>query len=371
MKIAIISDDGLPDARIEKLINTLSKIVNEIHFIGDFRGWSGIELSVEPVIHSVKWDRKVNLLLPPYFQWIFRKVRKILESIKPDIVIACNLVSGYIVDKLGYPMILDYHEVWSLLLKYIEPPTFLRKLTYKRRCSKYPVLEEVLVKKYPTITISDNARRYFMEKYGVSNIYVVKNYPSKLEVARIVFTELDCRIKYFSYIGRDLVFFDGQTYRDMRPVIKALDNIWSKRKDFRVLLLGTRESTREYIDALGRRKHIELYDTLSKSHYGLLTYKPSPVQYLVNPNKPYMYAHSGTLPIITSSIEEIARDLGKYSIIVDADNYSDSLLETLETILNMECEEINGLRKKIYEYSRKKLIWEKQEDTILDLLKKI
>ncbi|MCD6300928.1 MAG: glycosyltransferase [Staphylothermus sp.] len=373
MRVLIVSEDGLPDIRVEKMINTLSKIVNEIYFVGDFRGWSGIGLSVKPKIYSVKWDRKVNLLLPPYFQWAFRKVKKVLESIRPDIVIACNLVAGYMIDKLGYPMIFDYHEVWSLQLKYISPPTLPRKLTYKRRVRLYPKLEELLLSKYPVITISNNARQYFIEKYGISEskIFVVKNYPSILEINNIEFNELDCKNIVFAYMGKDLVFFDGQTYRDLRPTLSVLDKLWIEMKNFKVYLVGSKKSIRQYIEAFGRKKHIYIYNVFTKTHFGILSYKPSPVHYLVNPNKAYMYSHSGSIPVITDTMKEIVSEIGRYSFIVSSINFEESLYSTYKSILESDYEETNKMRRRIFEYARQNLIWEKQEKTIFSALKSI
>lgn len=324
------------------------------------------------IIHNVKWGRKVNLLIPPYFQWTRRKVKKILDNIKPDLVIACNLVAGYIVDTIGYPMILDYHEVWSLQLEYIEPITLPRKITYMRRKNKYPRLEEELVKNYPVITISYNAKKYFVDKYGVpdSMIFVVKNYPSMLEVENLEFREVDCKNYRFSYIGKDLVYFDGQTYRDLRLTLKTLDKLWNENKNFTVYLVGVKGSNLPFVKALGRVRHIDIYNIVGKAHYGILSYKPYPVQYLVNPNKAYMYAHSGALPITTNSLEEIVNELKPYVIPIDKDNYSESLLDTYKSLLEMECYEINKWRREMITHARSKLLWENQENTILHAIKK-
>ncbi len=368
-KILFVSEDNLPDIRIEKMINTLSNMGEEIHFIGDYKGFTGIKLYKKPIIHRVKWDRKTNLLIPPYYIWVKKKVEKIIEEIKPDLIIAENLIAAYMLDELKQDFIFDYHEVWSLLLRYISPPTLLRRLTYLRRKKIYPKLEEKILPKYPLITISDNAAKYFKEEYGVARFTVVKNYPSKLEVKDILFNEIECSTKQFIYVGRDFVFFDGQQYRDLRPTVSILDKLWSSYKRFKIKLVGTSKANREYVEALGWIKHIDLYKILAIIHYGILTYKPSPPQYLVNPNKPYMYGHSGVIPLITGSIEEIVNDLGGYSIIIDPENYINSLEEKYREAIETDCETINKMRKRIYSYCREKLVWENQERKILSFIK--
>ncbi len=369
-RVLIVSEDGLPDIRVEKMMNTLARIAEEIHFIGEYRGFSGIELIKKPVIHNVTWSRRENLLIPPYYHFLARRVKKLVEEIKPELIIAVNLIAGSILDKYGYNFILDYHEAWSLLLEYIKPPSILRKVTYMLRKHRYPSLEEKLVTKYPFITFSNNAREYFREKYGIEKIYVVKNYPSILELKHVSYTELDCSKKYFVYIGRDLVFFDGQTYRDLRPTLSVLEELWRQRRDFKIKLIGYSGSPKPFIEGVGRVKHIEMYEHVIQTHYGILSYKPAKVQRIVNPNKPYIYGLAFSIPIVTSSLNEIVSDLGEYSILVDIDNYMDSLKKTYHDLLDMDCEEINKRRRTIHDYIVNNLLWEKQENIVLEAVKK-
>lgn len=370
-KILFVSEDCLPDIRVEKMMNTLSKITEEIHFIGCFKGFTGLKLDKKPIIHSVEWGRRENLLIPPYYQFLARKVDKIIRRIKPDVIIAVNLVAASILDKYGYDFILDYHEAWTLLLEYINPPTIPRRITYMIRKRKYPKLEEKILTRHVFITFSMRAKKYFYEKYGVTSSYVVKNYPSRRETEYFDYQPLECSTKKLVYIGKDLVFFDGQTYRDLRDTVKVLEELWSSRRDFEVILIGYRGEPRSFIKGIGRVQHIQMYKYLSQTHYGILTYKPvRKVQRIVNPNKPYQYGLAGSIPIITSSLEEIIEDLGQYSIIVDADNYLDSMKKTYREILDLECEELDRRRRDLVKHVSENLVWENQESVIYEVVKK-
>ncbi|OYT39149.1 MAG: hypothetical protein B6U89_04520 [Desulfurococcales archaeon ex4484_58] len=370
MRIVFVSEDGLPDFRVEKMMNTLSNLFDEIHFIGEFNGFSDFKLEKQPVIHNIKWGRSVNLFLEPYYSWTKRRVRKILKHINPDLVIAVNLVSASMLDDQGIPVIMDYHEVWSLLLNYIEPPTFSRKIVHIFKKIKYPKIEEEMVKKYPTITFSKYVAKYFMEKYGVRDMIVVKNFPSCKEYGKIAFRELSCDKILFAYIGKKTLRFDGQTYRDIRPTLEALDKLWRNNRNFQVLVAGLRESTLPFIKPLGWLKHVELYDAISRAHVGILSYKPSPIQYLVDPNKAYIYMHSGAVPVITSTHKELLETINNKAFIVDADNYEESLVKTYNEILEMDCSLLNSFRREVLDYARENLVWEKQDNMIVDFVKR-
>jgi len=370
LKIVFVSEDGLPDMRVEKMMNTLAPIADEIHFVGRFKRFSGFKLLKKPIVHSVEWDRKVNLFIEPYYTWVKNKVLRIIDDIKPDLVIAVNLVAGSMLYKTSYNVVMDYHEVWSLLLKYIEPQKFLSKITYFIRKHKYPALEEKLVSKYPTITFSKYTCKYFREKYGLTNSIVVKNFPSKHEFENIEFRELECGEKIFTYIGKMTLEYDGQSYKDIRPTIMVLDKLWSENKRFSVHVAGVKYSDKPYIKPLGWLQHIELYSVIRETHAGIHSYKPSPIQYLVDPNKVYIYMHSGATPVVTDTHRDLLETIGRKAFIVESSNYMDSLYRTYREIIEMDCMELNKFRKQAFEYARNNLVWEKQDTDIIDFIKR-
>ncbi len=370
MRVALISDDGLPDARIEKIINTLGEVADEIHFIGKFNGFTGIRIQKKPIIHNLNWRKETNLLLPPYYQWMTKKVGKILNEIRPDVIVASNPVSASIVDKFKYPMLFDYHEVWSIQLNYIKPINLKSEFAHLIRKKKYVELEEKLISNYVTLTISNSAKQYFYEKYGNSKTYVVKNYVSKYESDLVNLIPSNQSTKIFAYIGKDLSTYSGHLYRDMRITMAILDRLKKEDKRFKVIVVGSKKSMRTYIHPIGVVKHILIYKIISSSHFGLLTYYPSSFHRFINPNKFYMYVHSGLLPVITSSMTEIVEEMSQYVVSISAENYTSELYRKLKELIDMSDEELYKLRKQIREYARRNLIWERQNSTIIHALKK-
>ncbi len=370
MKIAIVSEDGLPDIRVEKLFNTFSKITSKLYFIGEYHGLTGISLTIKPEIYNIPWGRLVNLYIQPHHWITKRKVEKILDKIKPDLVVSINLVAADIVDSLKIPQIIDYHEVYSEMMKYVEPPNTIRKAIHWRRSKIYPKLEEKLLTKHPFITITPKAGKYFEEKYGVKHYITVRNYPSIKEYTPKENITLNCSIKRFYYIGRDILVYDGRLYRDMRSTRKILEELYREINNFEVLVAGIDDHNKPPFNGLGRLKHIELYSYQGRVHYGLITYVPKPIHRFFSPNKAYIYAHIGAVPIITETLEDLVNDLGEHAIIVAGNNYTEELYSKLGEAVSMDCGEIERRQLKLIDYARRRLVWERQEDEIIKFIEK-
>ncbi len=371
MKIAIVSEDGLPDIRVEKMINTLSKIASEIHYIGEYYGLTGLPLKAKPVIHRVKWGRPVNLHLPPHYGSAAEKVKELLNEVKPDLVVAVNLVAARIVEKSGYNMIIDYHEVYSETLKHVETYNPLRLITNRLRRRIYPRLEEELLPKHPFITISSEAGRLFEEKYGAGEYIVVRNYPSVLEAPeKIDWTEYCGNGRKIYYIGKDLLVYDGRKYRDMRNTRSILEKLYRSRGGFEVYIAGVRNGFSEPFYPLGRLPHIELYKYTGMMHFGLITYAPHPLHRLFSPNKVYIYAYMGAIPIITETLKEPVNDLDGLAVVVNAEGFNEDLEEKLGDLLSMDCDSLLQWSKKLVRYARARLAWERLEHKILRFIQR-
>ncbi|MEM4696606.1 MAG: hypothetical protein QW170_05070 [Desulfurococcaceae archaeon] len=372
MKIAIVSEDGLPDARVERIVKSLSKIYDEIYFIGLFKGFTLWDNPSKLVVKNINWGRFENLVIEPYYYWLKRKISRELAGIKPDILIAVNLVAGKILDELKYSFVLDYHEIWSLLLKYVSPRGVVRKLTYLRRRTLYPRLEELLLTKHPYITVSSRAREYFIDKYGNSNSIVVENYPSIDEVKHVSNIEAKGNnvVKSFCYVGKDLVFFDGHLSRDLRKTLNVLDDLWNRGFRFRVELIGSRDKIREYIEPRGWMKLIDIYGTICNVDFGIMSYNPIHIQKYFSMNRFYTYVHSGVIPIATDTFEQYVSKLKNYLITVESSNYEKSLMDKYVEAIAMDSEEIWRRKTKLIEYARVNYVWENQENELLNFIKK-
>lgn len=372
LKIAIVSEDGLPDVRVEKEILTLSKHFDEIHFIGDFKGFALWDIDNKLKIHPVKWGRLENLLVQPYYTWLIKRVRRVLNEVKADVYLAVNLVAGNVLEELKLDFALDYHEVWSLMLKYIQPPTLARKLTYIRRRIIYPKLEEKLLSKRPYITVSRKSAQYFLDKYGNSDYAIIENYPSINEVrdVKLSSNRKTGELRTFCYIGKDLFLYDGHLSRDLRETVSTLDELWKNGYRFKVFVFGTNVKDREYVEALGWRRLINIYGEAVSMDFGIMSYKPASIHEFFSMNRFYTYVHTGLIPVITDTFKQYVASLHGFLLTVSSENYTEDLWVKYREALNMDDEEIYRRKTGLITYARGSYIWEKQEGELVGFIKK-
>ncbi len=384
MKIAVISYSGLPDARVEKEIHSLIKN-HEVVFIGPFKGTSGIfgDLDLKKiVIPTPPWRGLVKLKIEPYYSLFKRKIKKILEKVRPDLILSINIFSAMIVYDLGYPMVYDDHEFLSEQLKYVVPLTYKQKLILKRLMKISKVYEEKISSKYPIIVVSNNMKKLYIQKYKVSvnNISVIKNYPSMNEVRFVSELKLapgEKNVRKLIYIGKDILEPSRKArllFKDLSVFKKIfLEHVIPRYKHKIILyVIGLKDSPYDSIIPLGWVKHMEIYIHLVKTEFGFAAFKPSKFHEVINPNKIYHYAISGCIPIITSSMTEIQDELNSLNlpfITVNSKSYEESLKEVLYNIIQATPDEIMDKRHKLLQKSKKHFIWEKQEKKFLTIIK--
>lgn len=372
MRIAIVSDTGLPDARVEKEAITLTKLGHDVSIIGPRRDSPSIlnktVYGANIKIYDTPWTREARLKIEPYYSWLKRKIKKILTEIKADVVLAANIFAGIVVHELHYPMVLDDHELYSLEITEVEHKGLIKKiiLLYKKRL--FENLEKIIAHNHPIIVVSEKIKEYYLTHYGVpkGKIFVIKNYPTLVEVERIKFKELDCRRIVMSYIGEDIIKYKGRKYRDMRITYEIIRRLYKKKNKITAIVIGSNIETSKPFTSLGYVEHMKIYDILASSHFGLLTWNPSRFHEYCNPNKPYMYAHAGAIPIITEDLRSVIEDFDKELIkLISTKNFRNSLYKLLENIVSTtECDKINSLRYRILKYAKRKLLWDNYEKII-------
>lgn len=369
MRIAVVSDYGLPDARVEKEIITLRKYGHEIVFVGPFR--KTILAKNEGFKRFyLEWDRYSRLGFFPYYGRLKRKLSKILSTINPDVVLAINIFAGIMVHELGYHMVLDDHELYSFEIRFKEDgKRLIDRIIEKRKVKLYAEWENKISVEHPVVVVSNNMKRYYMEK-GAKKVYVVKNYPALYEVKTIAYREVPCGNRIFAYIGGDISVKKTIQYRNLKETIKILKLLYERTKSFELIVIGDKElSSSEFIKSLGYLDHTEIYNILARVHYGILSWAPSRYHKICSLNKAYLYSHSGAIPIFTSSLEEMINEYQGLAIQIEKENFNENLLLVYENLLNMNCNELNERRKSIFNFSRKNLIWEKQENDLLRAIK--
>jgi len=104
-------------------------------------------------------------------------------------------------------------------------------------------------------------------------------------------------------------------------------------------------------------------------HFGLLAARPTSYHKCCGLNRAYIMAHLGAVPVITGTYESVLKDLGKFSLVVDKENFENSLMEILKRAIDFDCDKLNNLRHRLYEYSRSRLVWDLQADVLAEAVR--
>ncbi|MCD6515041.1 MAG: hypothetical protein J7L07_08980, partial [Candidatus Odinarchaeota archaeon] len=104
--------------------------------------------------------------------------------------------------------------------------------------------------------------------------------------------------------------------------------------------------------SLGYVYHLQLYNIMQEMHIGLCSWLPHPFHIFFNPNKVFIYIHSGLLPVLTSSLKEPISYLKPYDIVIDnpLDELQEILMELYEDRKKIEetkCERKNYAMKNL------------------------
>jgi hypothetical protein len=117
LKILHVSDDPLPDWRVEKSVISLKNKGNLVYFAGLKPSFTYNRKVFNKIFH-LNWNPRTRYQIP--YEWfkVKNQISKILNEIRPDIIHAHNVPSARLVQEVGnYPFIYDNHEYWS---KYLE-----------------------------------------------------------------------------------------------------------------------------------------------------------------------------------------------------------------------------------------------------------
>jgi len=127
----------------------------------------------------------------------------------------------------------------------------------------------------------------------------------------------------------------------------------------------------EGIVSLGYIDHMRIYREGKDHHFGLLAIRPTPYSKCCGLNRAYIMAHLGAAPVITGTYESVLEDLKEFSLVVDKENFEESLTEVLRKAIDFDCDELNDLRRRLYKYSRSKLVWDLQDDVLAEAVRKV
>lgn len=379
MKILHLSDDGLPDWRVEKSALTAKKAGHEVFFGGRLN--NNAKSTIFSEIHRINWTAGAMIGIPYYYHRVKKQIEKLVKQLGPDIIHSHNIGSAKISHDLGLPAVFDDHEYFGMLSRvnaeniHLQNITNLKsvfdrvkqntKLSFisRQSISNWTNWEKELVLSVPTITVSEQIANELREVGDgkTKEIIVVPNFPLETEIS---FKEPQAHGHLSSvYAGGDSKH-KQVTNRD----ISGLTNLFADNDIGNLTIIGWEhaESSEKY-KATGFLPRDKMFSEMIRNSIGLIPWKKHWSHPFLNPNKAYEYALAGLFVMLTSDLRSVASTLEDNCLTFE--DYDD-LASKLE-YFRSNTDELYERRLKIFNYARKNLFWEKHEQKIMDAYKLI
>jgi hypothetical protein len=373
MRILHLSDDGLPDWRVEKAALTAKKNGHDIFFGGRLN--SNSHSTVFSEIYPIKWSAGAMIGVPYFYHRVKKQIKQLVKIIRPDIVHSHNIGSAKVSYDLGLPTVFDDHEYFRMLSlvnaeniklhdssqRYsgINRTIHSIKLGFisRRSISNWTKWERELVSSVPTITVSEQIA-YELRKVragSTKDIFVVPNFP--LEVETTEFREPQFHEKLLCvYAGGDSKFKQA-TNRD----ISGLPNLFMSQDIGNLTIIGWEPVSSEKFKATGFLPRERMFHEMMNGSIGLIPWKRHWSHPFLNPNKAYEYAHAGLFVMVTSDLTSVLQTLGDNCLTFE--DYDDLALKLQHLKSNMD--ELYRKRLNLFNYAKTNLIWEKYESNIM------
>jgi glycosyltransferase involved in cell wall biosynthesis len=379
MRILHLSDDGLPDWRVEKSALTAKKAGHEVYFGG--RLDNNAKSTIFSEIHRINWTAGAMVGIPYYYHRVKRQIEKLVKQLGPDIIHSHNIGSAKISHDLGLPAVFDDHEYFGMLSRVNAENIKLQntqnlksgfdrikqnmKASFisQQSISNWTNWEKELVLSLPTITVSEQIANELREVADgkTKEIIVVPNFPLEAEIS---FKEPQDHGHLSSvYAGGDSKH-KQVTNRD----ISGLTNLFADNDIGNLTIIGWEhaESSEKY-KATGFLSRDKMFSEMIQNSIGLIPWKKHWSHPFLNPNKAYEYAHAGLFVMLTADLRSVVSTLEDNCLTFE--DYED-LASKLE-YFRSNTDELYERRLKIFNYARKCLIWEKHEQKIMDAYKMI
>ena len=379
MRILHLSDDGLPDWRVEKSALTAKKAGHEVYFGG--RLDNNAKSTIFSEIHRINWTAGAMVGIPYYYHRVKGQIEKLVKQLVPDIIHSHNIGSAKISHDLGLPAVFDDHEYFGMLSRVNAENIKLQntqnlksgfdrikqnmKASFisQQSISNWTNWEKELVLSLPTITVSEQIANELREVADgkTKEIIVVPNFPLEAEIS---FKEPQDHGHLSSvYAGGDSKH-KQVTNRD----ISGLTNLFADNDIGNLTIIGWEhaESSEKY-KATGFLPRDKMFSEMIQNSIGLIPWKKHWSHPFLNPNKAYEYAHAGLFVMLTSDLSSVASTLEDNCLTFE--DYED--LASKLKYFRSNTDELYERRLKIFNYARKCLIWEKHEQKIMDAYKMI
>ncbi len=379
MRILHLSDDGLPDWRVEKSALTAKKAGHEVFFGGRLN--NDAKSTIFSEIHRINWTAGAMVGIPYYYHRVKKQIEKLVKQLGPDIIHSHNIGSAKISHDLGLPAVFDDHEYFRMLSRvnaeniHLQNTTNLKsgfdrvkqnmKLSFisRQSISNWTNWEKELVLSAPTITVSEQIAHELREMGDgkTKEIIVVPNFPLETEIS---FKEPQAHGHLSSvYAGGD-----SKHKQVTNRNISGLTNLFADNDIGNLTIIGwERAESSEKYKATGFLPRDKMFSEMIRNSIGLIPWKKHWSHPFLNPNKAYEYAHAGLFVMLTSDLRSVASTLEDNCLTFE--DYDD-LASKLE-YFRSNTEELYERRLKIFNYARKNLFWEKHEQKIMDAYKLI
>ncbi len=375
LKILHVSDDPLPDWRVEKSALTLKNDGNMVFFAGK-EPLSNYTRNIFNKIFSLNWTPKARYQIPYEWYKIKNQLNNILLEIRPDIIHAHNILSARLIQEIKeYPFVYDNHEYWSKYLlissnnssqskmqSVFNPKNIFKssieKLLKQSSIKRWINWELDLVSKVPILVPSKSIADELLN-IG-KKIFVLPNFPLKNENQEIP----DPKNNHaFSSVYAGTMPYTG--YQTPFKNIDGLVSLFGKFDIGILNIIGWKSEDSKNVVYHRLLERNKMLIEMSNNSVGLLPFRQHPFHKYMSPNKTYEYAHSGLLIISTDSIEPVFDELREN--VVGFKNY-DELVEILKYFKSNPDELLNK-RIKTFDYAKKYILWEKFEHLIYESYK--
>ena len=379
MRILHLSDDGLPDWRVEKSALTAKKNGHEVFFGGRLK--SITRSTVFSETYPIKWTASAMIGIPYYYHRVKKQIEKLVKQVRPDIVHSHNIGSAKVSLDLSLPVVFDDHEYFGMLslvnaenIKFqnskqlhsgVNRTIQSMKLSFISRLSisNWTKWERELASSVPTITVSEQIAHDLKKVRAGStkDIFVVPNFPLEVETGQFGEPEFHEKLSCV-YAGGDSKF-KQVTNRE----ISGLPTLFMSHGIGNLTIIGWEAESSEKFKATGFLPRDKMFYEMIQNSIGLIPWKKHWSHPFLNPNKAYEYAHAGLFVMITSDLTSVIRTLGDNCLTFEDYDDLTSKLEYFKT--NMD--ELYKKRVKIFNYARGNLVWEKHDKKIIDAYKSV
>ena len=327
MRILHISHTGLPDARVEKSALSMKKRGHELIFLGG-RPTLYQNLNAFDKVLYLSIGNDLDVAVNPIMK---RRWLQAIDRIAPDLVHAHNLIAGHFLLTTDYPVVYDDHEYWSKQLFNYRLRKMPRGLASRPLIIRIPKWESEMLRKYPTITVSENIALDHRER--CSWVGVTWNVPTLSEVEWL---PTDTQRHGLVYMGND---FNQPRFGPHRNML-GLQNILE-------------------FDIISGLSYRDMMLTLTKYKIGLTPWLQHWLHEYNGANKNFEYLHAGLQVVVNPMVKA---PFANNDYVHAFNDYSD-IAEVVESIEPRTPAEI--MRD-----ARAQYIWENQEQVIMDAYKK-